>query len=111
MLTQKMTKEKLAILNLKLTDYKAKLKKSVILFNSTLNGLIDGSKELQLPKVTNPVIKKQLKKVAAIWKKLEPFYKKASLSKKELILLLKANPILLKEMDKAVKLVEKSTDY
>jgi hypothetical protein len=111
MLTQKMTKEKLAILNLKLTDYKAKLKKSVILFNSTLNGLIDGSKELQLPKVTNPVIKKQLKKVAAIWKKLEPFYKKDSLSKKELILLLKANPILLKEMDKAVKLVEKSTDY
>ena len=111
MLTQKMTKEKLAILNLKMTDYKEKLKKSVILFNSTLNGLIDGSKKLQLPKVTNPVIKKQLEKVATIWKKIEPFYKKDSLSKKELILLLKANPILLKEMDKAVKLVEKSTDY
>jgi len=111
MLTQKMTKEKLAVLNLNLTDYKEKLEKSVILFNTTLNGLIDGSKELGLPKVTNEAIKKQLLKVKAIWKKLEPFYKKSSLSKKELVLLLKANPILLKEMDKAVKLVEKSTDY
>ena len=111
MLTQKMTKEKLAILNLNLTDYKKKLEKSVILFNSTLNGLIGGSKELGLPKVTNEAIKKQLQKVESVWKKLEPFYKKKSLSKKELILLLKANPILLKEMDKAVKLVEKSTDY
>jgi hypothetical protein len=111
MLTQKMTKEKLAILNLKLTDYNKKLKKSVILFNSTLNGLINGSKELELPKVTNNAIKEQLLKVKSIWEKLEPFYNKDSLSKKELILLLKANPILLKEMDKAVKLVEQSTDY
>jgi len=111
MLTQKMTKEKLAFLNLKLKDYNEKVKKSVILFDSTLNGLIDGSKELGLPKVTNEAIKKQLLKVKAIWKKLEPFYNKKSLSQKELILLLKANPVLLKEMDAAVKLVEKSTDY
>jgi len=111
MLTQKMTKEKLAILNLKMTDYQDNLKKSVILFNSSLNGLINGSKELQLPKVTNPIIKKQLLKVKMIWKKLKPFYKKKSLSKKELILLLKANPILLKEMNKAVKLAEVSADY
>jgi len=111
MLTQKMTKEKLAILNLKLTDYSNKLKKSVILFNTTLNGLINGSKELDLPKVTNKAIKEQLLKVKKIWGKLEPFYKKDSLTQKELILVLKANPILLKEMDKAVKLVEQSTDY
>jgi len=111
MLTQKMTKEKLAILNLKLQDYNKKLKKSVILFDNTLKGLIDGSKELGLPKVTNEAIKNQLLKVKSIWAKLEPFYNKDSLSQKELILLLKANPILLKEMDKAVKLVEKSTDY
>ncbi len=111
MLTQKMTKEKLAILSLKMTDYKSKLKKSVILFNKSLNGLIKGSKELGLPKVTNEAIKKQLLKVESIWNKVRPFYEKDKLSKKELVLLLKVNPILLDEMNKAVSLIEKSTDY
>jgi len=111
MLTQKMTKEKLAILNLKMTDFKPKLKKSVKLFNDSLIALINGSKELKLPKVTNKVIKAQLLKVSSIWNKVKPFYQKESLSKKELVLLLKVNPILLKEMNKAVKLIEVSTEY
>jgi len=111
MLTQKMTKEKLAILDLKMKDYKSKLQKSVILFNKSLNGLIKGSKEMGLPKVTNEAIKKQLLKVESLWKKVRPFYEKDTLSKKELILLLKVNPILLREMNKAVSLIEQSTDY
>jgi len=111
MLTQKMTKEKLAILNLKMTDFKDKLQKSVKLFNSSLIALINGSNELGIPKATNPVIKKQLLKVSNIWKKIKPFYNKEELSKKELVLLLKANPILLNEMNKAVKLIEISTEY
>ena len=111
MLTQKMTKEKLAVLNLKMKDYKTKVQKSVILFENSLNGLIQGSKEMGLPKVTNTTIKEQLLKVQSIWKKIKPFYQKEHLNKKELLLLLKANPVLLKEMNKAVNLIEQSTDY
>jgi len=111
MLTQKMTKEKLAILILKMKDYNNMLQKSVILFNKSLNGLINGSKEMGLPKVTNAVIKEQLLKVDSLWKKVKPFYEKGHLSKKELLLLLKVNPILLTQMNKAVSLIETSTDY
>ena len=111
MLTQKMTKELLAFLYLKMKDFEPKMKKSVKLFNDSLNGLIYGNEKMGLPKVTNPDIKAQLLKVSNIWKKVKPFYAKNSLSKKELVLLLKVNPILLKEMDKAVKLIEVSTDY
>jgi len=111
MLTQKMTKEKLAIIALKMKDFKSKLKKSVKMFNDSLNGLINGNKEMGLPKATNKKIKEQLLKVQTIWNKLKPFYEKESLTQKELILVLKANPILLKEMDKGVKIIEQATDY
>ena len=111
MLTQKMTKEKLAIISLKMTNFKEKMEKSVKLFDISLNGLIGGNKELGLPKATNKTIKNQLEKVSSIWKQIKPFYAKEKLSKKELTLLLKANPILLNEMNKAVGIIEKSTDY
>ncbi|NPA27760.1 MAG: hypothetical protein GXN91_01745 [Epsilonproteobacteria bacterium] len=111
MLTQKMTKELLAISYLKMDSLKPKLKKSLTIFNNSLNGLIDGDKRIGLPKVTNSTIKKQLLKVKGMWSKIEPFYHKEALSSKETILLLKVNPILLKEMDKAVKLIEVSTEY
>ena len=111
MLTQKMTKEKLAILDLKMTDFKPKMQNSVKMFDVSLNGLIGGSKELGLPKATNPKIKAQLKKVSSIWKQIKPFYAKENLTPKELKLLLKANPILLSEMNKAVGIIENSTDY
>ena len=111
MLTQKMTKEKLAIIALKMKDFKSKLQKSVKMFNTSLNGLINGNKEMGLPKATNKKIKEQLLKVKSIWNKLKPFYEKEKLTQKELILLLKANPILLKEMDKGVKIIEQATDY
>jgi len=111
MLTQKMAKEKLAILYLKMKDFKPKLEKSVKLFNVSLNGLINGNKEMGLAKATNKKIKDQLLKVQSIWKKLKPFYDKDTLTKKEMILVLKANPILLKEMDKGVKIIEQATDY
>ncbi len=111
MLTQRMTKEKLALLVLKMKDFKPKLQKSVKMFNDSLNGLINGNKEMGLPKATNQKIKNQLLKVKSIWKKLKPFYLKDKLTQKELILVLKANPILLKEMDKGVKIIEQATDY
>jgi len=111
MLTQKMTKEFLAIYELKDKSYKKKLKKTMKLFEDSQNILINGSKVKQLPKATNPKIKKQLTKVATLWHKIMPFYNKNGLSQKELVLLLKVNPILLKEANKAVSLIENSTEY
>ena len=111
MLTQKMTKEFLAIYQMGKKEYKPKLKETVSLFADTLKVLINGSKLYMLPKCTNPKIKKQLIKVSNLWKKIMPFYNKNSLSKKELVLLLKVNPILLNEMNKAVHLIEISTEY
>ncbi len=111
MLTQKMTKEFLAIYQMGQKEYKPKLKESVELFNNTLKVLINGSKLYMLPKCTNPIIKKQLIKVFNLWQKIMPFYNKNDLSKKELVLLLKVNPILLNEMNKAVHLIETSTEY
>ena len=111
MLTQKMTKEFLAIYKMSNKEYKDKLKNTIELFTVSLKKLINGSKKDMLPKCTNPKIKKQLIKVSNLWKKIMPFYNKNSLSKKELVLLLKVNPILLNEMNKAVHLIETSTEY
>jgi len=111
MLTQKMTKELLAILILGKKEYKAKLKDTIKLFDNSQKILINGSKLYNLPKATNPKIKAQLLKVSKLWHKIMPFYNKNSLNKKEMVLLLKVNPILLKEADKAVKLIEISTEY
>jgi hypothetical protein len=111
MLTQKMTKEKLLWLKLNSQKQKAKMQKTVKLFEESLNSLIDGNKEKGLPKATNPKIIAQLKKVKKIWKELKPLYEKQKLSKEELNLLLKVNPILLKEMNKAVNLMEKEVEY
>jgi len=111
MLTQKMTKEYLEYLKLKNTTSKEKMQKTKELFNNSLKGLINGDKEMGLPKATNPKIKEQLLKVSKLWSKIMTIYNKNSLNKKELVLLLKANPILLKEMNSAVSIIEKSTDY
>jgi hypothetical protein len=111
MLTQKMTKEYLEYLKLNNKQAKKKIKKSILLFESSLDGLINGSKDLSLPKVTNKNIKEQLIKVSKLWKKIIAIYNKNSINTKELVLLLKVNPILLKEMDKGVKIIESSTDY
>ena len=111
MLTQKMTKEKLLWLKLNSQKQKAKMQETVKLFEDSLNSLMNGSREKGLPKATNPKIIAQLKKVEEIWKKLKPLYEKEKLSKEELKLLIDANPILLREMNKAVNLMEKEVEY
>ena len=111
MLTQKMTKELLEYKELNIKSSKEKMAKSIDTFSRSLNGLINGSKEMGLPKATNKEIKVQLDKVAKLWKKIMSIYNKNSISQKELVLLLKINPILLREMNKGVEIIEKSTDY
>jgi|GEM_PF-244449 hypothetical protein len=111
MLTQKMTKEKLLWLKLSSQKQKEKMQETMKLFEESLNSLLHGNKKKNLPKATNPKIVAQLKKVEEIWQKIKPLYLKEKLSKEELELLVKVNPILLKEMNKAVDLMEKEVEY
>ena len=111
MLTQKMTKEKLLWHKLKIERQKQKMFQTVELFEHSLAGLIHGDPKMGLPKATNPKIIRQLKKVETIWNKIKPLYTKETLTPKELTLLLRVNPILLKEMHKAVGLMERETEY
>ena len=111
MLTQKMTKEYLEYLELHNNKSKTNMAKTKELFSKSLDALINGNKEMGLPKVTNSKIKEQLSTVSNLWSKIMTIYNKNSLNSKEMLLLLKVNPILLKEMDRAVKIIEESTDY
>ncbi len=111
MLTQKMTKEILEYIVFKSVVSKERVGKTTSKFKSSLDALLTGSNSLKLPKVTNSSIKKELKKVDKLWQKIEPLYKRERLTQKELALLLKVNPILLKQMDKTVSLIEETTDY
>ncbi len=110
MLTQKMTKEKLLILNGD-NKYKSKLQKTIKLFNDSLNVLISGDSNQTIVKPTNKKIKEQLAKVLSIWMKLKPLYLKDNLSSKEMNIIIKKNPILLYEMNRMVKMSEVEVEY
>jgi hypothetical protein len=110
MLTQKMTKEKLMIAKGK-KGYSAKLKKTIKLFDDSLNALINGDEKQTIVKPANKKIKKQLAIVDGIWKRLKPLYEKAKPSTKELKTIIKQNPILLAEMNKMVKMSEVEIEY
>jgi UDP-N-acetylglucosamine transferase subunit ALG13 len=110
MLTQKMTKEKLLIVNGE-SQYQEKLKKSISLFDSSLKALIQGDPEHHIIKPSNKKIKKQLAVVADMWKKLKPLYENAKPTTKELKTIINENPVLLVEMDKMVKMSEVELDY
>jgi len=112
MLTQKMTKEKLLIVvKIAIASNSAKLQKSITLFDSSLQALMLGDEKLKVIKPSNKKISKQLQVVATQWEKLKPLYLKKKLAKKELIAIVKGNPLLLKEMNKAVSLSESVADY
>ncbi len=112
MLTQKMTKEKILIIGgLKVKENKKLLLSSVNLFDRTLKGLIRGDKDLGLPGVTNSDLKRQLLSVKSIWNKLKPLYKKDDISNQELATIIDKNIPLLKEMNKAVNMFEKTSDF
>jgi hypothetical protein len=110
MLTQKMTKEKLLIAKGK-NEYSAKLKKTIKLFDDSLNVLIDGDSKKNIVKPTNKKIKKQLAVVEVIWAVLKPLYNKPKPNAKELKIIIKKNPILLSEMNKMVKMSEVEIEY
>jgi len=106
MLTQKMTKEMLftAIGQ----DQQVEMKKTKNLFESTLNGLIDGSKELNLQAVDNIEIENQLLVVQDLWHAFSPKLDNALQASDPVLMkaLTKDSLVILKEMNKAVKLYE-----
>jgi len=110
MLTQKMTKEKLLVEQGK-KEYKEKLEETIELFDTSLKDLTNGNLDKSILKPTNEKIIKQLEVVNRIWKKLKPLYETDNLSKKELNKIIEENPILLKEMDKMVKMAEVEMEY
>jgi len=110
MLTQKMTKEKLLIAKGD-KEYSDKLQKTIKLFDNSLNALINGNSKQMIVKPTDKTIKKQLEKVAKIWKKLKPLYEKPKPTPKELATIIKENPILLSQMNKMVKMSEVEIEY
>ncbi|MCP5062107.1 MAG: PAS domain-containing protein [Ignavibacteriae bacterium] len=114
MLTQKMSKEALGVLNG--IQKPETLKSTSELFQTSLSGLIYGEEKLHLPPVSNDIIKTQLLKVKGLW---EPFQtsinvvaeissspNKISEAKNYIS---KNNITLLKEMNKAVKLFEENS--
>ena len=110
MLTQKMTKEKLLIAKGK-SEYNDKLEKTITLFDTSLTALIQGDPKQNIVKPTNKEMKAQLATVAQLWKELKPLYEKRNIDKKSLAIIIKQNPILLKEMNKAVQISEKAIEY
>ena len=109
MLTQKMTKELLLIANgIDVDANKANLRKTVGLFERTLKGLFDGDADLGLPGTKNAAIRAQLEVVQGLWNEYKPVLDKADTSAAGLAKAAKLNIPLLKEMNKAVKMYEKS---
>jgi hypothetical protein len=110
MLTQKMTKEKLLIVQGD-QSFEKKLENTVKLFDDSLTTLQKGDKAQDIGKVTNEKIIKQLKVVATMWSELKPLYLKKKNTAKELAVIISKNPVLLKEMNAMVLLAEKEVEY
>ncbi len=109
MLTQKMTKELLLIANgIDVDANTANLKKTAALFERTLKGLLDGDQTLGLPGTKDPAIRAQLDAVQKLWAEYKPVLDKVDTSPAGLAKAAKLNLPLLKEMNKAVKMYEKS---
>ena len=101
MLTQKMTKELLLVANgIDADANKENLKKSANLFETTLKDLTDNCK--------HDDIKKQLEVVAKLWGDYKVIIEKADTSDASLKKAEELNMPLLKEMNKAVKMIEAS---
>lgn len=109
MLTQKMTKELLLVANgIDADASKASLAKTVALFEKTLTGLIKGDADLGLPATTDKDILAQLGKVEALWADYKPVLDSVDISEAGLQSAAAKNLPLLKNMNAAVQMYEKS---
>jgi hypothetical protein len=113
MLTQKMSKEALFIAKgIDVEKNREALTKTIQLFDKTLEGLINGDKDLKLPKTENKEILAQLEKVKELWKGFKEQIEKVlkgEAKKETLEAIAKGNLPLLKEMNKAVGMYAKAS--
>jgi len=112
MLSQKMSKEVMLVaLDMNAAANLANLEKTSNLFDKTLKGLRNGSKDLRLPPTSSKRILRQLTKIDEIWAGFYPIIKDITNSKavtKEQVNQIASNNLpLLKAMNKAVGLYEK----
>ena len=109
MLTQKMTKELLLVANgIDAPANTENAKKTVALFEKTLNGLIKGEESLGLKGTKDEGILKQLGVVQKLLAEYKPIVEKVDTSDESLKKALELNIPLLKNMNKAVKMYEAS---
>ncbi len=109
MLTQKMTKELLMVANnIDADNTKKSLNGTVTLFEKTLTGLVKGDPTLGLPGTKNADIIAQLAVVSKIWADYKPVLSAVDTSDAGLKKAEELNIPLLKNMNKAVKMFEKS---
>jgi len=109
MLTQKMTKELLMVANnIDADNAKKSLNGTVTLFEKTLTGLVKGDPALGLPGTKNADIIAQLGVVSKIWADYKPVLSAVDTSDAGLKKAEELNMPLLKNMNKAVKMFEKS---
>ncbi len=109
MLTQKMTKELLMVANaINAAASKKSLNATVALFEKTLTGLVKGDASLGLPGTTNAAIITQLGVVSKIWADYKPVLSAVDISNSGLKKAEEVNIPLLKNMNKAVQMFEKS---
>ncbi len=113
MLTQKMTKEFLLIVNgIDPVGNRSKLKGTMDLFDRTLNGLLDGSTELGLPGTREESIRNQLGTVKGLWLYYRPILDASvvgnggGVAYNDLEKVAQINLRLLGEMHMATKMVE-----
>ncbi len=78
------------------------------LFQSTLNGLLDGDEGLGLPGTRDQAIRDQLSIVQGLWEQYKPVLDAIDTSDAGLTKAAELNLPLLKEMNKAVKMYEKA---
>jgi nitrate/nitrite-specific signal transduction histidine kinase len=113
MLTQKMSKEALFMAKgIDADKNKEALAKTAGLFDKTLNGLINGDKDLNLPKTDNKEILAQLEVVTGLWKPFKENIDKVVAGKSDkatLEAIAKENLPLLKNMNKAVGMFAKAS--
>ncbi len=108
MLTQKMTKEYLLVaLDIAPAANREKLKRTMVLFDRTLGGLLDGDDAQGLPPTTDPAIRAQLRKVMKLWENFRPLLERPA-TPQNLLAVAHANLPLLAEMNRAVKMYETS---
>ncbi|NOZ90515.1 MAG: hypothetical protein GXO60_04425 [Epsilonproteobacteria bacterium] len=113
MLTQKMSKEALLIARgINVKENKKNLNQSIALFDKTIKGLINGDKELKLPKTTDKEIIKQLDLVMKLWSSFKQDVEKVAsgdIKKSTLEAIDKKNLPLLDNMNIVVEMYEEKS--